>query len=63
MGYIKEPDGVDFIIKSIPLSEKEEKELELENETFLLIVVNILTFLSYPFFVSYFHSFYNLMGD
>ena len=26
MGYIKEPDGVDFIIKSIPLSEKEEKE-------------------------------------
>ncbi len=26
MGYIKEPKGVDFIIKSIPLSEKEEKE-------------------------------------
>ena len=26
MGYIKEPEGVDFIIKSIPLSEKEEKE-------------------------------------
>jgi hypothetical protein len=23
---IKEPDGVDFIIKTIPLSEKEEKE-------------------------------------
>ncbi|MBL7790611.1 MAG: hypothetical protein JNL75_12350 [Chitinophagales bacterium] len=26
MGYIKEPDGVDFIIKTIPLSEREEKE-------------------------------------
>lgn len=26
MGYIKEPEGVDFIIKTIPLSEKEEKE-------------------------------------
>jgi hypothetical protein len=26
MGHIKEPDGVDFIIKSIPLSKKEEKE-------------------------------------
>lgn len=28
MGYIKEPNGVDFIIKGIPLSEKEEKEFE-----------------------------------
>lgn len=26
MGYIKEPEGVDFIIKSIPLSEREERE-------------------------------------
>jgi hypothetical protein len=26
MGFIKEPDGIDFIIKSVPLSEKEEKE-------------------------------------
>jgi hypothetical protein len=26
LNNIKEPDGVDFIIKTIPLSEKEEKE-------------------------------------
>jgi hypothetical protein len=27
MGYIKEPEGVDFIIKSKPLTEKQEREL------------------------------------
>jgi hypothetical protein len=27
MGYIKEPDGVDFIIKSKPLTDKERKEI------------------------------------
>jgi hypothetical protein len=27
MGYIKEPDGVDFIIKSKPLTEKQKKEI------------------------------------
>ncbi|MCF8361061.1 MAG: hypothetical protein K9G70_00415 [Prolixibacteraceae bacterium] len=27
MGYIKEPKGVDFVIQSRPLTEKEEKEL------------------------------------
>lgn len=26
-GYIKEPDGVDFVIQSKPLTEKQEKEL------------------------------------
>jgi len=25
MGYIKEPDGIDFIIKSKPLTEKQKK--------------------------------------
>lgn len=27
MGLIKEPEGVDFIIQSNPLTEKQEKEL------------------------------------
>lgn len=27
MGYIKEPDGVDFIIKSKPLTEKQKKAI------------------------------------
>ena len=27
MGFIKEPEGVDFVIKSKPLSAKQEKEL------------------------------------
>jgi hypothetical protein len=27
MGYIKEPEGVDFIIQSKPLTKKQEKEL------------------------------------
>ncbi len=27
MGYIKEPEGVDFIIQSKPLSDKERKEI------------------------------------
>lgn len=27
MGYIKEPEGVDFIIKSKPLTDKERKEI------------------------------------
>ena len=27
MGLIKEPKGVDFVIKSKPLTEKQEKEL------------------------------------
>jgi hypothetical protein len=27
MGFIKEPEGVDFVIQSKPLSEKQEKEL------------------------------------
>ncbi len=27
MGYIKEPKGVDFIIKSEPLTNKERKEI------------------------------------
>ncbi|XP_023345223.1 uncharacterized protein LOC111714363 [Eurytemora carolleeae] len=38
---------------------REEKELEIGNETFLLIIVNLLTFLSYPFLYlheSYLHT-------
>ena len=27
MGFIREPEGVDFVIKSKPLTEKQEKEL------------------------------------
>ena len=27
MGYIKEPEGVDFIIKSEPLTDKDRKEI------------------------------------
>jgi len=27
MGFIKEPDGIDFIIQSKPLTKKQEKEL------------------------------------
>ena len=27
MGFIKEPEGVDFVIQSKPLSKKQEKEL------------------------------------
>lgn len=27
MGYIKEPDGVDFIVDSKPLTEKDRKEI------------------------------------
>jgi hypothetical protein len=27
MGFIREPEGVDFIIQSKPLTEKQEKEL------------------------------------
>ena len=27
MGYIKEPDGVDFIIKGKPLTEKQKKAI------------------------------------
>jgi hypothetical protein len=27
MGFIREPEGVDFVIQSKPLSEKQEKEL------------------------------------
>jgi len=27
MGFIREPKGVDFVIKSKPLTEKQEKEL------------------------------------
>lgn len=27
MGYIKEPDGVDFLIQSDPLTDKERKEI------------------------------------
>jgi hypothetical protein len=27
MGYVKEPEGVDFIIQSKPLSDKERKEI------------------------------------
>ena len=27
MGYIKEPEGVDFVIQSKPLTKKQEKEL------------------------------------
>lgn len=27
MGYIKEPDGVDFVIKSKPLTDKQKKEI------------------------------------
>jgi len=27
MGYLKEPEGVDFIIKSPPLTEKERKSI------------------------------------
>lgn len=27
MGFIKEPEGVDFVIKSKPLTAKQEKEL------------------------------------
>jgi hypothetical protein len=27
MGFIKEPDGVDFLIQSKPLTDKQEKEL------------------------------------
>ncbi len=27
MGYVKEPEGVDFIIKSKPLIDKERKEI------------------------------------
>ena len=27
MGHVKEPEGVDFIIKSPPLSEQEKKEI------------------------------------
>jgi len=28
MGYIKEPDGVDFVIKSTPLTDKDRREIE-----------------------------------
>jgi hypothetical protein len=27
MGFIREPEGVDFVIQSKPLTEKQEKEL------------------------------------
>jgi len=27
MGYIKEPDGIDFVIKSKPLTDKQKKEI------------------------------------
>lgn len=27
MGYIREPDGVDFVIQGKPLTEKEKKEI------------------------------------
>jgi hypothetical protein len=27
MGFIREPEGVDFVIQSRPLTEKQEKEL------------------------------------
>lgn len=27
MGYIREPEGVDFVIQSKPLTKKQEKEL------------------------------------
>ena len=27
MGFIKEPEGVDFVVQSKPLTEKQEKEL------------------------------------
>ncbi len=27
MGFIREPEGIDFVIKSKPLTEKQEKEL------------------------------------
>lgn len=27
MGFIKEPDGIDFVIQSKPLTKKQEKEL------------------------------------
>lgn len=27
MGFIKEPEGVDFVIQSKPLTDKQEKEL------------------------------------
>lgn len=27
MGFIKEPEGVDFVIQSKPLTEKQEREL------------------------------------
>lgn len=27
MGFIKEPDGVDFVIKSKPLTDKQKKEI------------------------------------
>jgi len=27
MGYIKEPEGIDFVIQSKPLTKKEESEL------------------------------------
>lgn len=27
MGYIKEPEGVDFVIRSKPLTDKERKEI------------------------------------
>jgi hypothetical protein len=27
MGFIKEPDGIDFVIQSKPLTKKKEKEL------------------------------------
>lgn len=27
MGYVKEPDGVDFIIESTPLTDAERKEI------------------------------------
>ncbi|HEX5150888.1 MAG TPA: hypothetical protein VFW07_05540 [Parafilimonas sp.] len=27
MGYIKEPDGIDFVIKGKPLTDKQKKEI------------------------------------
>jgi hypothetical protein len=27
MGYVKEPDGIDFVIKSKPLTDKQKREL------------------------------------
>ncbi len=49
MGYIKEPEGVDFVIQSKPLTDKQEKDLsEFIAKRKLEINVCISRFLTTP---------------